>query len=185
MESLSKWLLTDAEKDEFIETLTPNLPALRTHAEISQEELANLIGISRQTYSAIERKVRRMSWSTYLSLVLFFDHNQKTHKMLRMLSLFPKELVIRFNDGIDYSSFEISSLLGNQAEDILARLDEKAKQAISSMIMVEYARCTQLPSETVVKSFGGINLLNSTPSPNDVEAAKALRSIQKNNYYEE
>ena len=83
MESVSKWLLTDAEKDKFIATLTPNLPALRTQAEISQEELANLIGISRQTYSSIERKVRRMAWSTYLSLVLFFDHNQKTHKMLR------------------------------------------------------------------------------------------------------
>ena len=80
MDSVSKWLLTDAEKDEFIATLTPNLPALRTQAEISQEELANLLGISRQTYSAIERKVRKMAWSTYLSLVLFFDHNQKKHK---------------------------------------------------------------------------------------------------------
>ena len=110
MDSVSKWLLTDAEKDEFIATLTPNLPALRTQAEISQEELANLLGISRQTYSAIERKVRKMAWSTYLSLVLFFDHNQKTHKMLRMLSLFPTELITRFNDGVDYSSFAISSI---------------------------------------------------------------------------
>ena len=185
MESVSKWLLTDAEKDEFIATLTPNLPALRTQADISQEELANLIGISRQTYSAIERKVRRMSWSTYLSLVLFFDHNQKTHKMLRMLSLFPTELVIRFNDGVDYSSFAISSILGEQAEEILERLDESAKKSINSMILVEYARCSQLPSEAVVKSFGGINLLNSTPSQKDVEAAKALRAIQKKDAHEE
>jgi DNA-binding XRE family transcriptional regulator len=145
MDSVSKWLLTDAEKDEFIATLTPNLPALRTQAEISQEELANLIGISRQTYSAIERKVRRMAWSTYLSLVLFFDHNQKTHKMLRMLSLFPTELITRFNDGVDYSSYAISSIFGNRAEDILEVLDDQAKQLINSMIMVEYARCTKLP----------------------------------------
>lgn len=148
MESVSKWLLTDAEKDEFIATLTPNLPALRTQAEISQEELANLLGISRQTYSAIERKVRRMAWSTYLSLVLFFDHNQKTHKMLRMLSLFPKELVIRFNDGVDYSSLELSKFLGNKTQDIIDHLDDKAKQTIRSIIMVEYARCTQSPGET-------------------------------------
>ena len=97
MESVSKLLLTDAEKDKFIATLTPNLPALRTQAEISQEELANLIGISRQTYSAIERKVRRMAWSTYLSLVFLFDHNEKTHEMLHLLSLFPVELIDRFN----------------------------------------------------------------------------------------
>ena len=43
MESVSKWLLTDAEKDKFIATLTPNLTALRTQAEISQEELDNAL----------------------------------------------------------------------------------------------------------------------------------------------
>ena len=185
MNSVSKWLLTDAEKDEFIATLTPNLPALRTQAEISQEELANLLGISRQTYSAIERKVRKMAWSTYLSLVLFFDHNQKTHKMLRMLSLFPTALITRFNDGVDFSSFSISSILGNRAETILEHLDEQALQSIHAIIMVEYARCTQLPSEAIVKSFSGVNLLNSSPSPKDVEAVKTLKSIQKTTAYEE
>lgn len=64
MNSTNKWFLTDEEKDKFIATLTPNLTILRTSAEISQEELANLIGVSRQTYSAIERKVRKMAWSS-------------------------------------------------------------------------------------------------------------------------
>ncbi len=142
MESVSKWLLTDAEKDRFIATLTPNLAILRTQAEISQEEVANLIGISRQTYSAIERKVRRMSWNTYLSLVLFYDHNQKTHRLLRHLSLFPTELVARFNDGTDFSSFELSCLLGDKTQDIIEHLDEQAKNTIRTVIMMEYARCT-------------------------------------------
>lgn len=142
MEFESKWLLTDEEKDSFIATLTPNLTVLRTKAEISQEELANLIGVSRQTYSAIERKVRRMAWSTYLSLVLFYDHNQKTHKMIRQLSIFPQELIIRFNDGVDYSDYEISSFLGNKSEEIIEHLDEQAKGAIREVVMMEYARCT-------------------------------------------
>ena len=98
--------------------------------------------------------------------------------MLRMLSLFPTELITRFNDGVDYSSFAISSILGNQTEDILEVLDEQAKQAINSMIMVEYARCTKLPSEAVVKSFGGANILTATPSAKDVEATLALKAIQ-------
>ena len=59
-----KWTLTSAEKEKYISALTPELVVLRTKAEISQEELAELIGISRQTYGAIERKVRQMSWST-------------------------------------------------------------------------------------------------------------------------
>ena len=54
MEFESKWLLTDAEKDEFIATLTPNLPALRTHAEISQEELATAVNVTRQTIISLE-----------------------------------------------------------------------------------------------------------------------------------
>lgn len=155
MESTTKWLLTDNEKDRFIAALTPNLTVLRTKAEISQEELANLIGVSRQTYSAIERKVRKMAWSTYLSLVLFYDHNQKTHKMIRQLSIFPKELFIRFNDGIDYSDYEISSFLGKKSEEIIENLDEQAKGAIRAMVMIEYARCNSITNDEVLKSLSG------------------------------
>lgn len=182
MESVSKWLLSDAEKDEFIATLTPNLPVLRAKADISQEELANLLGISRQTYSAIERKLRRMSWNTYLSLILFFDHNQNTHKMLRTLSLFPKELITRFNDGVDFSNFELSSFLGDASQDIIEQLDDQAKQTIHSIIMMEYARCTQLPSDAIIKSFGGVSYVNS--SATDLRAARAIKYIKQGNAYE-
>lgn len=155
MEFESKWLLTDEEKDCFIAMLTQNLTVLRTKAEISQKELSNLIGVSRQTYSAIERKVRRMAWSTYLSLVLFYDHNQKTHKMIRQLSIFPQELIIRFNDGVDYSNYEISSFLGNKSEEIIEQLDEQAKGAIRTVVMMEYARCTVASNGAVIKSLSG------------------------------
>lgn len=156
MDSTTKWLLTDEEKDKFIATLTPNLTVLRTRAEISQEELANLIGVSRQTYSAIERKVRKMAWSTYLSLVLFYDHNQKTHKMIRQLSIFPKELIIRFNDGVDFSDYEISSFLGKKSSEIIDDLDEQAKGAIRAVVMMEYTRCKSILNDEVLKTLSGI-----------------------------
>lgn len=60
MHLVSKWSQTDAEKEIFIAILTPRHAILRTQVDISQEELANLIVVSRQTYSSIERKVRRM-----------------------------------------------------------------------------------------------------------------------------
>ena len=110
MDNESKCLLTDEEKGNFISTLSPNLTVLRTKAGISQEELANLIGVSRQTYSAIERKNRIMAWSTYLSLILFYDHNQNTHEMIRQLSIFPEKLIIRFNGGTDYVNPDIYPL---------------------------------------------------------------------------
>ena len=101
-----------------------------------------MIGVSRQTYSAIERKIRKMSWSTYLSLVLFYDHNQKTYKMIRQLSIFPQKLVMRFNNGVDYSNYELENLLGNESYKIVEQLDEQAKGAIRTFVMMEYARCT-------------------------------------------
>ena len=58
MEEISKFFLTEEEKDKFIDALTPELALLRAKVEISQEEIANLIGISRQTYGSIERKAR-------------------------------------------------------------------------------------------------------------------------------
>ena len=166
METESKWLLSDAEKDAFIATLTPNLPALRTQAEISQEELANLLGISRQTYSAVERKNRKMSWNTYLSLILFFDHNKKTHNMLRMLGLFPKELIA----------------LGAGSQDIIEHLDDQAKQTIHAIVMMEYARCTQLPSDAIIKSFGGVTYPNA--AARDYEAAQARGAVKQRNAHE-
>ena len=177
MESVSKWLLTDAEKDSFIATLTPHLAILRTQAEVSQEELANLIGVSRQTYSAIERKIRKMSWSTYLSLVLFYDHNQKTHQLLRHLSLFPTELVVRFNEDVDFSSFELSEFLGEKMQDIVDRLDDQALQTVRQTIMAEYARCTKLPDSAVVKSVDGTPIATETATERDIKALNAIRAI--------
>ncbi len=177
MESTSKWLLTDAEKNSFIATLTPHLAILRAKAEISQEEIANLIGVSRQTYGAIERGIRVMSWNTYLSLVLFYDHNQKTHQLMRQLSLFPTELVVRFNEGTDFSSFEMSSLLGNKTQDIVEHLDEQALQKIRQTVMLEYARCTKLPSDAVIKSFNGSNCMFTTATERDIKALNAIKAI--------
>ena len=177
MEFTSKWLLTDAEKNSFIATLTPHLTILRTKAAISQEEIANLIGVSRQTYGAIERGVRIMSWNTYLSLVLFYDHNQKTHQLMRQLSLFPTELVVRFNEGTDFSSFEMSSLLGNKTQDIVEHLDDQALRKIRQTIMLEYARCTKLPSDAVIKSFDGSSCMSTTATERDIKALNAIKAI--------
>lgn len=41
------------KKEELIRSLTDQLTVLRTKAEVSQEQLALVIGISRKTYSTI------------------------------------------------------------------------------------------------------------------------------------
>ena len=88
-----KWIFTDGERNRFIDALTDELSVLRAKASISQDELAKLVGISRQTYGAIERKTRRMSWNTYLSLILFFDYTESTHEMIRNVKAIPPALI--------------------------------------------------------------------------------------------
>ena len=93
------WSISKEEKKKLITMLAPELVVLRAKAGISQEELSDLIGVSRQTYSAIERGAKQMSWSTFLSLILFYDCNQKTHQVLRSIKAIPQEVMLAFNAG--------------------------------------------------------------------------------------
>lgn len=72
----------DTREQMLIDTLTKELPLLRTRLNISQEDLARKTGISRQTLSSIETMKSRMSWNTFLALVLFFSINEQTDQML-------------------------------------------------------------------------------------------------------
>lgn len=99
----NKWLITEEYKAASIEILQSNLAPLRAKIGISQEELSNIIGLSRQSYCAIEAGKREMMWSTYLSLVFFFDSIQTTSEMMEELRIYPIDLVMRFNDRIDPS----------------------------------------------------------------------------------
>ena len=92
------WELSQSQKDKYIEILTSKLAALRAHTDISQEDLANIIGISGQTYYAIENGKRAMSWNTYLSLIFFFDSVVETSQMIRELGVYPTQLVEQFNN---------------------------------------------------------------------------------------
>ena len=82
----------EIDKDKLIEILTEELPSLRAKIGISQEELCSIVGISRQTYSSIETKKRKMSWNTYLSLIMFFIHNEKTLPVIDTIGAFPESL---------------------------------------------------------------------------------------------
>ena len=69
-------------KEELMNKLTSYLPVLRAKIGVSQEEVSQIIGVSRQTYSALEIGKRAMSWNTFLSLILFFGCNEGTAEML-------------------------------------------------------------------------------------------------------
>ena len=79
------------DKEKLIANMTDNLPALRAQLDLTQEELAGIIGVSRSTVLSIENKKRDMTWGTFLSLVLLFTKNEETNKLLNVMEIYTDE----------------------------------------------------------------------------------------------
>ena len=170
---LSRWVLTEEERNKYIDALNDNLAVLRVKAGISQIELSNVIGISRQTYSAIETGKKRMMWPTYLALIYFFDSLTETRELLRSMSAYPRGLLYRINEG---KSPEAGMFGQSDLNDILKELDDQAMHSLRTMILVEYARCKKLPGDVVVKAYSGVDFMEAA---SDAATEKALRNIKK------
>lgn len=84
--------IAQIDKKALMEKLASELPMLRAKMGISQADLGELIGVSRQTYSMIETQKKEMGWSVYLSLVLVFSLNATTASLLDFCEVFPNEL---------------------------------------------------------------------------------------------
>ena len=90
-------------RNTIVELLRKELPVLRAKARISQEDIAEKIGISRQTYSSIETGKREMSWTTFLALIAYFQNNESTKKMIGEINGLPEgiEMIMESSDEID------------------------------------------------------------------------------------
>lgn len=79
--------LTEEKKANLIQVMSEELPILRAKAGLSQDEIANIIGISRQSFNLIELNKTKMTWRTCSALLLFFSLNNDTSNLMRMLGL--------------------------------------------------------------------------------------------------
>lgn len=86
-------MLSNIQKEKYIDRMTEELLTLRGKAGFTQDELAGLIGISRQTYYAMENKIRKMSWNTYLSLIYIYSCVPNTRGLLKKLDVLPTVLL--------------------------------------------------------------------------------------------
>ena len=86
--------MTKAEKDSVIYQMTKNLPILRMALGLTKDELGNLIGLSRYTIMSIENGNRKMTWNTFLLLILIFIKNDETDRLLGPLnSVYTSDMV--------------------------------------------------------------------------------------------
>lgn len=68
--------LSDSEKQMILKEVVAKLPKIRQVIKISQTELGNKVGLSRQSISAIERGCVPMSWSVFLAIMLVVLTNE-------------------------------------------------------------------------------------------------------------
>lgn len=87
------------EKNKLMTAMASNLPILRSKLDLSQEELARLLGVTRQTVSSFESGQRKMTWSVFLALVLIFFRNEPTKRLLVALNIYTPQL----NDYLNIS----------------------------------------------------------------------------------
>ena len=167
--------MSDQERAQLSSRLIAELPALRIKLGLSQDDLASILDISRQTYSSVETGKRKMSWTLYLSLILLFDNNRQTHDIIRSAGLFPQNIFRTAGYGVNDQIFAPLRITNN--EDIKNLLDDQALHAIETVIMMEYARCSNMGSEAVIRAFEGRHLVRTTPQ--DVKAKKALMDLQR------
>ncbi len=79
-------------KAEAIENMIRNLSAFRTMLHLTQADLAELIGVGRQTIACIENGTRPLTYGNYLSLMFVFSQYKETAQLLRIFGAYPKEL---------------------------------------------------------------------------------------------
>lgn len=80
--------VNEMERDAILKSFIAELPQLRKRVGLSQTELGEKVGLSRQTISAIERECTPLSWSIFLAIILVFLTNEsgviselKNHEM--------------------------------------------------------------------------------------------------------
>lgn len=95
--------MDEKQKSILIENMSDNLPTLRKKMGITQEGLAEIIGVSRSTIATIERKKKTMTWNMFLSLLLVFTKNKETDKLLNVMGIYTGELNEFIKNSTDLS----------------------------------------------------------------------------------
>lgn len=82
----------NAMRDHLVSQLVNELPVLRARLGASQADIAQKVGISRQTYNSIETGKRLMNWTTFVALIAVFQSNDQTREMMKRIDGFEDEL---------------------------------------------------------------------------------------------
>lgn len=70
-----------------METLEKELPTLRKICKLTQQQLGDMVGVSRQTITNIESGKNEMKWSLFLAFIFLFELDEEAAKYLRQIDI--------------------------------------------------------------------------------------------------
>lgn len=103
-------MLDFKKKEELIEKLVSNLPTIRAKMKISQAELADSVGIGRQTLISIENRNSKMRWDTFLAMMLVISKDAEATELLTFLGLDMSDLSTVIEENLSMRKSATSSL---------------------------------------------------------------------------
>lgn len=84
--------------------------------------------------------------------------NNTTKEILKIENAFRFDTIKNFNsESISSNGLELNL----DFKQIIDGLDEQALNSIKALIMIEYSRCSGLPSDNVIKLFEGFHFTNN------------------------
>ena len=89
--------MSSEEKQILCKLMGCNLSTLREKAKLTQDELADRLGLSRQTISAIETDKRDMQWSTFSVFLMFFVNDSEIRRIMVALGIVNEAVEKTFN----------------------------------------------------------------------------------------
>lgn len=69
------------------EILSKELPVLRKICKLTQQQLGDIVGVSRQTITNIESGRFEMKWSLFLALMFLFGLDDDSSKYLKRIDI--------------------------------------------------------------------------------------------------
>lgn len=99
----------EIKRKEVMTIMLEWLLVLRSALNVTQEQIAYSVGMSRQTYSSYELGKKELTWSAFMALFLFFMVNEKSRNLLSKKPGYIYTVFLLLNASIE--STEIDTLL--------------------------------------------------------------------------
>lgn len=79
-------IMDEKKRSEYTSVLATNLAMLRKGINLTQGQLAELIGVGRSTIAAIECK-KTMTWNMFLAILMVFEQHDRTRNIINVIGI--------------------------------------------------------------------------------------------------